>query len=93
LGFFVRAPKSTSFRLANGLAHFPDQNRKLAIEGLLRNENRQRVLIAALEKGSVKAAWITPDQRARLLKIDTRTWHERAARVFQEESSCERGEK
>ncbi|MDB5390387.1 MAG: Neutral/alkaline non-lysosomal ceramidase, partial [Planctomycetaceae bacterium] len=68
--------------LMNALPHLVPGNRKLAVDALLRNSERQRALIEALENGSAKTAWLNSEQQAKLLKSEDAGWRERASKVL-----------
>ncbi len=65
--------------LMKGLPHFSEKNRQLAIHGLLRGEVRQKTLIEGLEQGSVRPAWLTLEQREKLMQVADSSWRDRAA--------------
>lgn len=77
----VDQPAATTL-LVNGLRHFAPRNRQLAITGLLRGENRQKLLIEALENGMAQPAWIDAEQRAKLLKTADPEWRMRVVKVL-----------
>ncbi len=59
-----------------------DGNRKLAIAGLFRTPERVDALLTGLEKGTVKPAWLTKEQREALLKHAAAEVRSRAAKVL-----------
>lgn len=68
--------------LIQGLGHYSEKNRQLALDGLLHGAVRQKTLIEGLEAGRVRPVWLTVEQREKLLRIADATWRERAARLF-----------
>ena len=68
--------------LIQGLPHFFDKNRNLAVDGLLRSEVRQKTLIEGLEQGQIRPAWMSLEQRDKLLRIADASWRTRAENAF-----------
>ncbi len=64
--------------LIQGLPFYPEKNRQVALDGLLRNEVRQKTVIEGLEQGPIRAAWLNAAQREKLLRITDANWRTRA---------------
>jgi hypothetical protein len=68
--------------LVNALAGLTEENRKFAVEGLLRTPGRITTLLTAIEKGAAKREWLSMEQRAALLKHPDETVRARAAKLL-----------
>lgn len=80
----VPDPPATSALIA-ALPHLNDRNRQLAIDGLLRSEDRRRGLLQSLIAGETSADLIDPDSRADLQQSGTSDLRELASRAFARE--------
>jgi hypothetical protein len=68
--------------LVGALSDLTEGNRKLAVAGLLRTPARALVLIEAIEKGTAKQSWLTPEQVANLVKHPDASVRARAEKVL-----------
>jgi hypothetical protein len=70
--------------LIGGLEHLSVNNRRLAVDALLRTEARAAALLEAIEKGTVKAEVLSKEQRKALTEHKSKALRERARRVLKE---------
>ena len=68
--------------LLRGLGHFSATNRKLAIDALLRTDERTAALLDALEQQRVQPSVLNADQVKALRSSKNATLRERAAKVL-----------
>lgn len=68
--------------LADRCADLAPGNRALAVDALLRSEDRVSKLLSKLEEGSLQSAWLSPTQRRVLLEHKDEAQRNRAAKVL-----------
>jgi putative membrane-bound dehydrogenase-like protein len=68
--------------LLAALPHLSAENRKLAVESLLRTRDRIQVLLDALEQGTADKGWLSPEQKRQLLQAEDEGIRQRAARIL-----------
>jgi hypothetical protein len=77
----ARSPKVAAL-LIGGLGHYSAGNRKFAIEGLLRTDERAAALLGALEAGKVAKALLDEEHRKALRNLKDEELRRRAERLF-----------
>ncbi len=78
----VESPKVAELLLA-GMDHYSPNNRKLAVDALLRTEARTATLLDALEQGKVQSGQLSPDQVKALREHKNQQLRARAEKVLQ----------
>ncbi|MSR57503.1 MAG: c-type cytochrome [Planctomycetaceae bacterium] len=73
-----------STRLLQCLGHVSDENRRIALDALLRTDQRADALLTAIENGSLKPAALSDSQRQILLRHKTEALKNRASRLLPE---------
>jgi putative membrane-bound dehydrogenase-like protein len=77
----VDRPEIAKLLLSN-LGHFSAGNRKLAMEALVRTEQRALELLDAFEAGTANKGWLTPEVSLSLGRHKSERVRERTAKVF-----------
>jgi hypothetical protein len=77
----VNAPQATAALVA-ALPGLTEQNRNLALDGLLRNESRVAALLDAVEAGKVDKAWLGKERAEKLRNHPSAKLRERAAKLL-----------
>lgn len=70
--------------LIDNLGHFNDENRGLAVDALLRTNERSERLLDALAAGKISAKFINSAQRKLLFESTDRSIRERSKRILGE---------
>lgn len=68
--------------LAQALGHLSADNRKLALDALLRTPDRIRVLLDFLERGKADKAWLSNEQVRKLKQVEDEALRRRVERLF-----------
>lgn len=77
----VPDPPAT-FALIKALPKLTDRNRQLALEGLLRSQDRRQALLESVIAGETPANLIDSESRRQLLRSETTALRQLAARAF-----------
>jgi hypothetical protein len=73
--------KSAGMIMAH-IANLTPQNRSLALDALLRSEERAKLLVAAIERGRIPAEWLSELQRKKLREQPSKNLRQRAAKIL-----------
>lgn len=68
--------------LAQALGHLPPDNRRLALDALLRSPDRIEVLLDHLENGKADKTWLSNEQIRRLKQVQDEVLKRRVERLF-----------
>jgi hypothetical protein len=68
--------------LAQALVHLPPDNRRLALDALLRSPDRVKVLLDHLENGKAEKTWLNNEQIRKLKQIQDDMLKRRVDRLF-----------
>ncbi len=68
--------------LAQALGHLPQDNRRLALDALLRSPDRIKVLLDYLEKGKAEKTWLSNEQIRKLKQIQDDMLKRRVEQLF-----------
>jgi hypothetical protein len=59
--------QAAAHALLASLPHLHESNRRLALQGMLRNEERRRMVAEALESGALKSDLLTVEERSEFI--------------------------
>ncbi|MCS6975753.1 MAG: neutral/alkaline non-lysosomal ceramidase N-terminal domain-containing protein [Gemmatales bacterium] len=68
--------------LAQAISYLPPDNRRLALDALIRSTDRVKVLLDYLENGKIEKSWLSNEQIRKLKRVEDAALKQRVERLF-----------